>query len=152
MPLWSPAPPPPPAAHHHHPLPVTSLSAALLSLLATALAVRVIKVRRSEKIPYASDNQLFVKRQRALANLSEYAPLFLVLLGCLEAGGAPHATLLCPLAAAFLAGRTAHAANMGWDANFKWRVRGTMASLLSLQVGAAALVVRVVWGLVAKKA
>ena len=51
-----------------------------------------------------------------------------------------------PLAALFCAGRAAHAAAMGFDAPFAWRVRGTGATLMSLITGAALLVGRVVVG------
>lgn len=52
-------------------LPITSLTAALLALLSVRLAVIIIRVRRGSKIPYQSDDRVFVKRQRAHANLSE---------------------------------------------------------------------------------
>jgi hypothetical protein len=51
-----------------------------------------------------------------------------------------------PLAALFVAGRAAHAASMGFDADFAWRVRGTGATLGSLILAAGVLVVRVVAG------
>ena len=65
----TPAPAPAPAPTPF--LPVTSLAAAFLALLSVRLAVLVIRVRRSDKIPYQSDHREFNKRQRAHANLSE---------------------------------------------------------------------------------
>ena len=67
-PTFTPAAPPPPPACT---LPATSLAAGLLALLAVRLAVAIIRVRRGSNIPYQSDDKVFLKRQRALANLCE---------------------------------------------------------------------------------
>ena len=68
-----------------------------------------------------------------------YVPLALVQLGLLEAGGLP--TAACAgLALAFGAARTMHAAAMSGEANFKWRVRGTMGTGMVLMIQSALLV------------
>jgi len=66
-------------------LPITSACAAILGLWLIWLSARVIQVRASEKIMMGDDgNNLLMRRSRAQANLSEYAPMGLILLGLAE--------------------------------------------------------------------
>ena len=98
-------------------LPITSIIAALLGILAVPLTVyvslqRARVGRAAGELTAAafgphSDVRL-TAAIRAHGNLMEYAPLGLVLIGLAEANGAQAAWLL-PVALAFAAGRLLHA-------------------------------------------
>jgi uncharacterized membrane protein YecN with MAPEG domain len=88
---------------------VSALTAAVLALWHTALSLMVIKLRRGLKVGLGDGGHDVLNRAiRAQANASEYIPIGLVLLVCLELNGAP---MWLPgiLAIAFVAGRVMHA-------------------------------------------
>ena len=66
-------------------MPITALYAGLLVPIFIVLAVRVIRVRRGQKISVgdAGDASL-LRRMRVHANFAEYVPLALVLMGLAE--------------------------------------------------------------------
>ena len=74
-------------------MPVTALYAALLSIIFLVLAVRVIQVRRSEKIAIGDGGSaILTRRMRVHSNFAEYVPMALVLLAL--AGSVHTETLL----------------------------------------------------------
>ena len=90
-------------------LAITSIYAALLTLLYLALTARVVRYRRGNLISVGDgDDKAFVKRIRAHANFGEYVPLGLLLLLLCEVQGTP-AIALHLLGLALLVGRVLHA-------------------------------------------
>jgi uncharacterized protein len=96
---------------------ITPLYAAALALLFVFLSIRVIGLRRSLKVPIGFDSQTqggsvedqqkFLRAIRAHANFSEYIPISLVLLACLELqSNSP--VILHILGACLLLGRLLH--------------------------------------------
>ncbi|MCC5879330.1 MAG: MAPEG family protein [Idiomarina sp.] len=70
-------------------LPVTSLFAALLTLLYIVLAIRIIRLRWRERVGIGTGESLPLKAAvRVHGNFSEYVPLGLILLGLMEVNGA----------------------------------------------------------------
>lgn len=90
-------------------MPVTALYAALLAPLLILLSVRVIRLRRSERVAIGDGGDASLLRaMRVHANFSEYVPLALVLMGLAESlATAP--LLLHALGATLVAGRLSHA-------------------------------------------
>lgn len=125
--------------------PITALAASVLALLYVKLAFVVIGYRRKNKVSVGDggDEQL-QQRIRAHANLTEYAPIGLILLACLEANQAPWWLTLI-LAATFCAGRFLHPIGMmNPEGNFIKRIQGmqlTLTSLIALSVINIALVI-----------
>jgi len=117
---------------------VTALSAAILGALCVMLSLKVVAIRRSEKISVGDGgNESLLRATRAQANLLEYAPLALIMLGCAEINGVPR-FLLGLVAIAFIAGRVLHPVGLR-DASspMSARVMGmqlTLVSMLSLCV------------------
>ena len=100
--------------------PITSIYAALLALLLLALAGRVVRVRLGQQIPLGTGgSEDMEQRVRVHGNLTEYAPIFLILLLATELGHAP-VWLLHGTGIAFVAGRVMHAAGLS-------KVRGRSA-------------------------
>jgi len=93
-------------------LPITTLYAALLTILWVALANRVATMRRREKIGIGHGDSRPLRRAiRVHANFSESVPLTVVMMALVEAGGAP-AWGLHAAGAAILLGRLMHAAGL----------------------------------------
>jgi uncharacterized protein len=121
-------------------LTITSASAAIVTFLYVLLGLRVITLRRSGAGPSVgiSGNEHFLRAVRAHANLGEYAPLFLILLGLNELqGGATW--LLISIAAVFIIGRILHAIGFGFLGTGPWRTLGMVATNTALITLAALL-------------
>ena len=113
----------------------TPIYAALLGLMLIGLSINVIKGRREFGVSLGDANNLAINRRiRAQANLAEYAPIFLIMLGFAEHGGLPLWAVHL-LGLVFLAGRIMHAysvlkaeqyENHKLSANPIWRIRGMM--------------------------
>lgn len=70
-------------------LPITSLFAALLTLLYMVLAFRIIRLRWRDKVGIGTGESLDLKAAvRVHGNFAEYVPLALILLGLMELNGA----------------------------------------------------------------
>ncbi len=119
-------------------MPITALYAGLLGLLLVVLSIRVIAGRRAAGIGLGTgDDATLERRVRAQANLAEYAPMGLILLGLLEAGGTA-AWALHGLGGVLLAGRLAHGFALGFTAsNVPARVAGMVATFAMIAVAAA---------------
>lgn len=119
-------------------LPISSLFAALLSIMLVFLSLIVIVTRMKTKIDLGDgDNAQLIRRIRAHGNFVEYAPIGLIVLGLTEASGAG-ATWLWTLGTLLLAGRILHATGMIVVIQ-PLRVAGTMLTNWSLLLGAALL-------------
>jgi uncharacterized protein len=118
--------------------PVTSIYAALCALIILFLAVRVVQVRRSEKIGIGvGDNRTLERRVRIHANAVEYVPMALILLGLAESAGLAAVGLHAAGATLVLA-RLLHAYGMTHSAGHSfgrfWGVLLTWIVLLSLSL------------------
>lgn len=126
-------------------LPVTSIIAALAALLYIALAMRVIGVRRSNKVSLGdAANKTLETRIRQHGNFNEYVPLALILMAIAELQNAPR-LLLIVLGLAILGGRLAHVyglENMHKPVGRKLRTYGMLSTFLSLVVLSLTLVLQ----------
>lgn len=124
-------------------LPVTSIIAALAAILYIALAMRVIGVRRSNKVSLGdAANKTLETRIRQHGNFNEYVPLALILMAIAELQNAPR-LLLIVLGLAILGGRLAHVyglENMHNAVGRKLRTYGMLSTFLSLVVLSLTLV------------
>lgn len=112
---------------------ITALSASVLGLLNIKLAFDVIKLRRKHGVSLGDgDHKDLNHAIRAHANLIEYAPMALILIGCLELNRAP-AWLVAVLAFVFVIGRILHSIGMKKD-DIPWspRVKGMQLTLAAI--------------------
>lgn len=114
-------------------IPITILSACALGLLLVVLSLRVINIRRSQKISLGSgENDLLERRIRAQGNLAEYGPIGLILIGAAEIQMA-NPFLLGVGASAFVMGRLLHGYALGFkDKAMRPRVTGMLLTLFSI--------------------
>lgn len=130
------------------PLPITSLYAALATLLLIGLAVRIPVLRRRHQVGIGDgDRPDLALAVRVHANAAENIPIALVLLAVLEVQGVAAAGLHAA-GAAFVAGRLLHARGLGrsrgatheraWGMVLTWLALLGMAGWL-LALGVAAL-------------
>ena len=127
-------------------LSVTSVFAALLSILFLTLSARVIVYRRSNLISLGDHGDKTLEtRIRAHANCAEYAPMGLILLGLVELAGAPTVAVVV-LGLMLLSGRLIHAIGF-WGARpvLGLRTVGMVLTLLMLAVSAIGLLLHAVF-------
>ncbi len=121
-----------------HELHISLLSAVSAALIVIWLGARCGKVRSTEKIGMGDGgNDRLLRRMRAQANFTEYAPFALVLILVLDMAG-QGGTALAVSAFAFMLGRVFHAIGMDSDAS-KGRMVGmilTMPILLGWSIAA----------------
>jgi uncharacterized membrane protein YecN with MAPEG domain len=113
-------------------LPITITIAAAAALINTWLGVRVSRLRRQHHVSIGDGgNPLVAARMRAHANFVEYMPLFLILLGLVEAarGSSPW---LWGVAILFTLGRLAHPFGMDRPAPNALRLGGMVVTWLVL--------------------
>jgi uncharacterized membrane protein YecN with MAPEG domain len=90
-------------------LTITALAAAALALLLVALAFNTIRMRMKHGASYGDAGQHDLTAAiRAHGNLTEYAPIGLILIGLLELGGA-NRTALAMVATCFVIARLLNA-------------------------------------------
>jgi len=118
---------------------VTPLYAGLIALLFVYLSLRVITVRRSDKISLGDGGKSdMAYRIRTQANLAEYAPLALILLAMAEWQGAP-GWVVHLLGLSLLTGRILHAWGLSQTPqNLRARVFGMMLTLMMITFTAIA--------------
>ena len=108
-----------------HMLKITAIYAALLTFVYVKLALNVINLRRQNEVSLGDGG--FDDLQQAIrshGNFSEYVPLGLILLGCLEANHI-HWTIVLLLGGIFTAGRLYYAkAFLEPAPNIELRVKG----------------------------
>jgi uncharacterized membrane protein YecN with MAPEG domain len=118
-------------------LPITTLLASTLLVWLVVLSWRVIRFRQSGGASLGDGGDKTLQRRiRAQANLTEYAPLFVVLVALLELQRG-NVAVLALLSVAFLLGRLAHGYALAFtDGNVLGRVGG-----MGLTLGASVLAV-----------
>jgi len=120
-------------------LPVTTVSAVLLSALLIVLSVRVILGRRDTGVSLGDGGEdILSRRIRAQGNLAEYAPMGILLTFLAEYQGAL-TWIVAFCAAVFVIGRLSH----GYALSFKAaasgaRIRGMIMTFVGLVLLAAA--------------
>ena len=119
-------------------VPITAFYAGLLGLVFFGLSTRVIRRRRGMRIALMDGDDVELRRRmRIHGNFAEYAPICLILMGLIEANGAP-AWLMHPLGLALLASRIMHAVGLTRAIGAsRGRVLGMMATFAVLGVASA---------------
>ena len=112
---------------------VTSIAASLLGVLYVTLSLNVIKYRRKYGVSVGDGGEDELLRAiRAQANLTEYAPIGLILIACLEMNSAS-LLVTAPLALMFTVGRILHPLGMGAAGSaLQPRVRGMQLTLFGI--------------------
>lgn len=124
---------------------VTSIIAAVLTIIFIKLSFAVIGLRRKNKVGLGSGGYEDLERAiRAQGNFSEYVPLGVILIACLEANGAPWWLVAIP-GITLIIGRVIHAKGINVPPpDFSKRVLGmklTFGTLIAL------LVLNLTWSL-----
>ena len=129
---------------------VTPIYAALIGFMLIGLSINVIKGRRIFGAGLGDVDNIEMKRRiRAQANLTEYAPIFLILLGYAEHNGLPLWAVHL-LGIIFLAGRVMHAYSVLKAEQYDqhklttspvWRIRGMICTFAA--IGLLALIILV---------
>jgi len=125
-------------------LPITTSTAVVLGLWFIILSSRTILMRREKRINLGDGGDPSMLRVlRAHANLSEYAPMMLILLLLAEMQTA-HTALLSFAAVAFIAGRLIHGYVFSFSSldtgKTMWRVAGMALTLTPMLVAIIVLV------------
>ncbi len=121
-------------------LPMTSLFAALLTLLYIVLAIRIIRLRWRERVGIGTGESLPLKAAvRVHGNFSEYVPLGLILLGLMEFNGASD-TILVAMGGLLLIARIFHAIGLTKSIGVSiYRTIGVLGTFSMLLVSAGFL-------------
>lgn len=122
---------------------ITALYAGLLTLWLVFLSFRVIALRGSPVFAFLNintdDEEMLQRAIRAHGNLTEYAPMMLILLYLLETNGTDPATLH-GLGLTFLIGRLMHGICFGFmKSSMPLRIGGTALTLTPLLIGSIML-------------
>lgn len=121
-------------------LPITSLFAALLTLLLLVLTFRIISIRRTEHIGLGiGESKALEVAVRTHGNFIEFVPLSLILLGLMELAGASTMFLYLCGAVLFFA-RVSHAVGLAKSrGTSQYRFFGALGTFLVLLFQAAYL-------------
>ncbi len=121
-------------------LPVTLSIAGGAALINIWLAIRVGKVRSSEKVSVGDGgNDSVIRRMRAHSNFSEFTPIVLILLGLVELASGT-SIVLWAAGGLFLVGRICHALGMdGWGPGRGIGMITTMLATVGLGLYALAI-------------
>ena len=117
---------------------MTSIIAAILTIIFVKLSFAVIDLRRKNKVGLGSGGYDDLERAiRAQGNFAEYVPIGLILIACLELNGAPWWLVILP-GIALIIGRLIHAKGINEPPpNFSSRVLGmkfTFGTLITLAI------------------
>lgn len=112
---------------------VSSLYASLLALIFVILTIRVIRIRRSQKISIGDGGSSALQKAiAAQANFCQSSPIFLILLLITEFSGTNDIILHC-CGVIMLLGRTFHAYGINQEKeNFLFRVSGMVATFTAI--------------------
>lgn len=115
---------------------ITSIIAAILTIIFVRLSFAVIGLRRKNKVGLGAGGHEDLERAiRAQGNFAEYVPFGMILIACLELNGAPW-WLVAILGISLIIGRLIHAKGMNTPPpDFSKRVLGmklTFGTLLAL--------------------
>ena len=121
--------------------------ASLLALLYFVLAVRVIRIRRKERIAIGNGNNVALRRAiRVHANFAEYIPLALILLTFVELQQSSP-LLVHGLGLALLVGRIVHAYGVSQEKeNYRLRTAGMLLTFGTIAGAALRLIGAFVFG------
>ena len=126
--------------------PVTTTTAIILGLWLVVLSLRVIGARRSENTSNGDGgNETLSRRIRAQGNLSEYAPLGLILLLLAEMQGANIGSTAVP-ASIFVVGRLLHGYAFSFTSSWGF---GRVGGMLMTFGGLILLTIANIWVLLA---
>jgi len=111
-------------------LPITALLACALTILCLILIKQVVAERQATKTSLGDGGEASLERKiRAHGNLTENAPLFVILIGIAELH-ADSSIIVAVLALAFVLGRIAHGYALAFTENFpKGRFLGMVTTL-----------------------
>jgi uncharacterized membrane protein YecN with MAPEG domain len=117
---------------------MTSIIAAILTIIFVKLSFAVIGLRRKNKVGLGSGGYDDLERAiRAQGNFAEYVPIALILIACLELNGAPWWLVILP-GITLTIGRLIHAKGINEQPpNFSSRVLGmkfTFGTLITLVI------------------
>ena len=117
---------------------VTSIIAAVLTIIFVRLSFAVIGLRRKNQVGLGTGGHEDLERAiRAQGNFAEYVPFGIILIACLELNGAPWWLVAIP-GIALIMGRLIHAVGINEPPpNFSKRVLGmkfTFSTLIGLAV------------------
>ena len=121
---------------------ITAIIASALTIIFIRLSFAVIHLRRKNQVGLGSGGHEDLERAiRAQGNFSEYVPLGLILIACLELNGAPWWLVAAP-GLSLIIGRLIHAKGINMPPpDFRKRVLGmkftfvTLISLVILNIG-----------------
>ncbi|MFM2029010.1 MAG: hypothetical protein RL517_201 [Pseudomonadota bacterium] len=121
---------------------ITAIIASALTIIFIRLSFAVIHLRRKNQVGLGSGGHEDLERAiRAQGNFSEYVPLGLILIACLELNGAPWWLVAAP-GLSLIIGRLIHAKGINIPPpDFRKRVLGmkftfvTLISLVILNIG-----------------
>lgn len=121
---------------------ITTIIASALTIIFIRLSFAVIHLRRKNQVGLGSGGHEDLERAiRAQGNFSEYVPLGLILIACLELNGAPWWLVVAP-GLSLIIGRLIHAKGINIPPpDFSKRVLGmkftfvTLISLVILNIG-----------------
>jgi uncharacterized membrane protein YecN with MAPEG domain len=122
---------------------IVPVYASLLAVFYFYLTVRVIRIRRLEKVPIGDrDNPRLLRAIRAHSNFSEYVPLALILITFVELQGLS-LLLVHALGLSLLVGRVVHAYGVSQEKeNYRFREVGMFLTFGAILIAAAALIYR----------
>jgi uncharacterized membrane protein YecN with MAPEG domain len=117
---------------------ITSIIAAVLTIIFVKLSLAVIALRRKNKVGLGTGGHEDLERAiRAQGNFAEYVPFGIILIACLELNGAPWWLVLLP-GLALIIGRLIHAKGINTPPpDFSLRVTGmkfTFGTLVTLAI------------------
>ena len=121
---------------------ITSIIAAVLTIIFIKLSFAVIALRRENKVGLGSGGHEDLERAiRAQGNFAEYVPFGIILIACLELNGAPWWLVILP-GITLIIGRLIHAKGINTPPpDFSLRVTGmkftfgTLITLVLLNLG-----------------
>lgn len=121
-------------------MPITVYYASLLALLYIYLSIRIIGVRKEVRALIGDGgNKKLSRAIRVHANFSEYVPLTLLLLLCLEKGDV-NTVVVHTLAAWFFIARVVHAYGVSQtNENLKFRIFGMYSTLSIIAISSVNL-------------
>lgn len=123
-------------------IPITLTMAAAAALINIWLAIRIGRMRTSQKVSVGDGgNEALIRRMRAQANFVENTPFVLALIAALELARFD-GVWLWTVGLVYMAGRIAHGFGMDGGALAKGRMIGTLITLLT-QLGLALIAIYV---------
>ena len=114
-------------------LPITTILASLSAIWLFVLSGHVIQQRRSAGVSLgAGDDPVLLRRTRAQANLTEYAPIFILMIGLSELQHG-NAYVIATIASLFMIARLAHGYALSFSENSpRARFLGTVFTFIPL--------------------